>query len=407
MAQLNCPTCYNGMFVEQWGNLCQDPQRSGSNVSLNMPPAGYPMPMNPMWMNPMGPWHGASPNMMGMYPFPMVMTPTSQSESRSHSRAASPTPSIKSRKSHVSKAGRKYKDDSDEDRHSVFSYADKSERKSVRDRAERIRAKKEAEDSRDKRITSPERRDKIDDRLERMSIRSKREDDDFRSDRDLLQERRETSVKDDIFERVSIRNKQDPDDFKREKITSTDRRRSKQKNISSESDDYKSDSYKESLENSEVESKESDKHTEEILVVDSIEPQIPDQEWECEHCTFVNPAGTRVCTVCCKTPTVKVKTLKSTNTTHTKPKTTNKVSSGTNTQTTAPQNSNKETKKKTSEAGTKFGKNNLDDEPVLNHINGAYEGLNSKVKASETQKKGRTLRKITFWPGTKFPPFYK
>ncbi|XP_054281875.1 E3 ubiquitin-protein ligase lubel-like isoform X3 [Macrosteles quadrilineatus] len=38
---------------------------------------------------------------------------------------------------------------------------------------------------------------------------------------------------------------------------------------------------------------------------------IPDQEWECDHCTFVNPAGTRVCTVCCKTTNnPKVKPIK-------------------------------------------------------------------------------------------------
>jgi len=24
--------------------------------------------------------------------------------------------------------------------------------------------------------------------------------------------------------------------------------------------------------------------------------------WECEHCTYVNPEGTRVCSICCKTP---------------------------------------------------------------------------------------------------------
>ncbi|CAG9771886.1 unnamed protein product [Ceutorhynchus assimilis] len=35
--------------------------------------------------------------------------------------------------------------------------------------------------------------------------------------------------------------------------------------------------------------------------------KIPDCSWICEHCTFVNEAGTRVCIVCCKTPTTKVK----------------------------------------------------------------------------------------------------
>lgn len=30
---------------------------------------------------------------------------------------------------------------------------------------------------------------------------------------------------------------------------------------------------------------------------------IPQTEWECKHCTFVNEGGTRVCAVCCKTTT--------------------------------------------------------------------------------------------------------
>lgn len=33
---------------------------------------------------------------------------------------------------------------------------------------------------------------------------------------------------------------------------------------------------------------------------------IPDHKWECEHCTYVNKAGTRVCAVCCKTSTKNV-----------------------------------------------------------------------------------------------------
>ncbi|KRT79987.1 hypothetical protein AMK59_8366 [Oryctes borbonicus] len=33
------------------------------------------------------------------------------------------------------------------------------------------------------------------------------------------------------------------------------------------------------------------------------EINMPDGSWECEHCTFVNEPDTRVCLVCCKTPT--------------------------------------------------------------------------------------------------------
>lgn len=46
------------------------------------------------------------------------------------------------------------------------------------------------------------------------------------------------------------------------------------------------------------------KGEDEMIVSDEVEKSlgpIPTKEWECEHCTFVNQAGTRVCIVCCKT----------------------------------------------------------------------------------------------------------
>jgi hypothetical protein len=33
------------------------------------------------------------------------------------------------------------------------------------------------------------------------------------------------------------------------------------------------------------------------------EPEVAPYKWECEHCTYINPEGTRVCAICCKTPT--------------------------------------------------------------------------------------------------------
>lgn len=32
-------------------------------------------------------------------------------------------------------------------------------------------------------------------------------------------------------------------------------------------------------------------------------PPAPDHEWQCEHCTFVNEPNSKICIVCCKTPT--------------------------------------------------------------------------------------------------------
>lgn len=34
-------------------------------------------------------------------------------------------------------------------------------------------------------------------------------------------------------------------------------------------------------------------------------PSTPDYEWECEFCTFTNEAKTKICAICCKTPTTK------------------------------------------------------------------------------------------------------
>lgn len=31
-------------------------------------------------------------------------------------------------------------------------------------------------------------------------------------------------------------------------------------------------------------------------------PPPPSSTWQCEHCTFVNEAGVRVCVICCRTP---------------------------------------------------------------------------------------------------------
>lgn len=33
-------------------------------------------------------------------------------------------------------------------------------------------------------------------------------------------------------------------------------------------------------------------------------PSTPDQEWECQFCTYVNEPKTKICTICCKTPIV-------------------------------------------------------------------------------------------------------
>lgn len=36
-------------------------------------------------------------------------------------------------------------------------------------------------------------------------------------------------------------------------------------------------------------------------------PSTPDHEWECEFCTFVNEPNTKICSICCKTPSTRPK----------------------------------------------------------------------------------------------------
>ncbi|XP_059060385.1 E3 ubiquitin-protein ligase lubel [Achroia grisella] len=41
-------------------------------------------------------------------------------------------------------------------------------------------------------------------------------------------------------------------------------------------------------------------------------PPPPNVSWQCEHCTFVNEPGVRVCVICCRTPTAAPKTIEAT-----------------------------------------------------------------------------------------------
>lgn len=38
-------------------------------------------------------------------------------------------------------------------------------------------------------------------------------------------------------------------------------------------------------------------------------PPPPSSSWQCEHCTFVNEPGVRVCAICCRTPVSVPKTV--------------------------------------------------------------------------------------------------
>jgi E3 ubiquitin-protein ligase RNF31 len=318
MAQLNCPTCYQG----SWMDCAMCDQRTGSNLSLNVAPPPYPM--NPMWM---GTWHGPPPSAMYPYPVPMGHV-------HHHSRPPSPTHSVKSRKSSMSKKGRKkYReveetDDEDdmEDRRSIFSHNDRNERKSLGGRfPERQRP------SRDTSSVPREvaRRNTID-RVERIS---------------------------NVRSRPSVRQS------------------------SSESDDEHSESQKEESEIVE-EGSEQDTGPKPL-------PELPNANWECEHCTFVNEAGTKVCLVCCKTASVNVKLVQNEESQNLAPKNLPKSKQ------------NKEQNKlQRSRSSDDYSKDYSETESLLNKL-GKLKTSEPPKEVPAEPKKGRS-RKISFWPGTKF-----
>lgn len=311
------------MFVDQWGNPC-DPQCTGSNMSLNMIPGGYPV--NPMWM---GTWHG--PSAMGMYPCQMPMGHMHHDmQSRSQSRAPSPTHSVKSRKSTLSKKSRrKYVESEDSD-------DEKDDRRSVRS----------------------ERKS-----LGRFTVRQRPLRDTASMPREVL--RRNTL---DRLDRGSV-----------------SRSRHSVRLSSTESDESPSESQKESEAMPEEEEDSSSKEK---------TSTVPQVNWECEHCTFVNEAGTRVCSICCKTSTTAtVKTVENLNRKEDlSPVITRAVE--------------KRQLLQKSRSSDDYSKDYSETESVQNKLmklkvsSDTYvdEKKNSKI---ETRKKGRTIRKISFWPGTK------
>lgn len=331
MANLNYPNpCCQVPWANQFG---YDQQHHGSNLSLNMPP-GYMV--NPGWM---GPWHGAPTAPMYPYPVPMAnMHPGIQPYN--HSRPASPTQSIKSRKSTLSRKSRKkYKeiedtDDEDmdlDDRRSNFSHMDRSERISSRGR---------------------------------FAIKDKPSRETNSMSRELL--RRSIDRRDSVpRSKQSIHTpSSDTDD---EDSTSSNRNHLKVDSINEEN-------------GSEYDNVNTVENTKSF-----------DEKWECEHCTFVNEAGTRVCQVCCKTSNAN----------------TVKKEGNFKDQT---QNKNKLELKDHVQANISsddFSRDFSETESLLNKLGKLKTSSDQENKSQLDVKKGRASRKISFWPGTKFTSFQK
>lgn len=100
---------------------------------------------------------------------------------------------------------------------------------------------------------------------------------------------------------------------------------------------------------------ESDHEIDETAALpDGPPPTAPDYEWECEFCTFTNAPNTKICAICCKTPT-------------------------------------KNAIRKTS---------NVTESPTKERVRKSSVAKKSTTTTSDT-KGMKITRKISFWPGTK------
>lgn len=151
--------------------------------------------------------------------------------------------------------------------------------------------------------------------------------------------------------------------------------------------------------------------------------QLPNASWSCEHCTFMNDAGTRVCSVCCKTPTAKVNLVRTPSSVSQAKKSSiqSSVSSkkpppGRETKRKGMDKNNKEqisNKTLQSPSSDDYSANSARDYSETESMQNKLEKINInnlevEKKKPEAKPKGRTIRKISFWPGTKFTAsFYR
>ncbi|PSN46286.1 hypothetical protein C0J52_12853 [Blattella germanica] len=274
MAHLNCPSCHHGMVWmpnNPW-EFGGPPGRTPSNLSLNMPPGGYSggegSGFVPMWsggVNNMGTWHGPAPGMYpgsppGAYPLGMSASQSSinapnsgllpPSMPHNHRRASSPAHSTKS--------------------------------------------------------TQHQRRRAVSPTLSVKSMQLRRGTSPAAPNYNPNQVRRAESPTPSTKSRKSQVSKSNHNQTQQRSNTIS---RSKHRGTpESSAEDYFSNAANDDeqdisdvdFEKKHEEEQEQEQEEEELPPP---KPIIPTHQWECEHCTYVNRAGTRVCAICCKTPT--------------------------------------------------------------------------------------------------------
>lgn len=95
---------------------------------------------------------------------------------------------------------------------------------------------------------------------------------------------------------------------------------------------------------------------------------LPTHRWECEHCTYVNKPGTRVCGVCCKTTTRGARRVSDV--------------------------------KQEARSSSKW-QNEVQEEEITKAVSRNLR-ITQDTEPKTSKKKGRPMKRITFWPGTKF-----
>lgn len=254
------------------------------------------------------------------------------------------------------KSRRKYEDsESDEDiedRRSVFSHNDRSERKSTSGRYnERPRVLRDG-------ASLP---------------------------RELPRRFQNQNAKPDIFDRSS-----DTDRSKETRHNTT--KQSKKQSLKPQKHESSSELESESHESDIFEEEEEEQALQSPPIITDEAPTavVPSGNWECEHCTFVNDAGTKVCLVCCKTASANVKIVANDDNTNGTTNTKLKKPIALKASSSRGKSSDEYSARDLSET-----------ESMLQKVE--VLKLDDKLERSSTSSKlkGRPSRKISFWPGTK------
>ncbi|XP_069698159.1 uncharacterized protein LUBEL isoform X1 [Periplaneta americana] len=317
LAHLNCPSCQHGMVWmpnNPW-EFGGPPGRTPSNLSLNMPPhafaGGDGSGFVPMWsggVNNMGTWHGPPP---GMYPtsppgaYPLGMSASQSSINapntlgtptvgHNHRRAASPAHSTKSTQQQRRRPVSPTLSVKSTQLRRVTSPAPNHRPTQQYRRAE--------SPTPNHRPTQQYRQAESPTPNHRPTQQYRQAESPTSNHRPTQQYRRAESPTPSMKSRKSQLSKSNHNQTQQHSKTLRKHRETPE----SSGEEYFSNAAiddEQDIDEIETEKRPEEGEAEEEPDLSPPKPVIPTHQWECEHCTYVNRAGTRVCAICCKTPT--------------------------------------------------------------------------------------------------------